>query len=627
MSRAQIKTSGETGGTAADERPGGGPAETGGTTPAKTGGTSGRGATSAPGTAGTAGTSGRGATGAPGTAGSSATDVTTGGTASDFIPHIAAAVQALAARKEDINRLNVFPVPDGDTGTNMVLTMESVMNELSALPLTASLADIRKAVTHGSLMGARGNSGVITSQILRGLCDGLAQATRFDTQTVARALARAVEVAFGAVRKPVEGTILTVLRDVADKAHEVADEDLMLAEALRALSLEAFDSVNRTPDLLAVLRENNVVDAGGYGFALLIEGFVASVVGEMPDVPAVEWVGLSQPRVAIEQINDWEGSSYLYCTEFLLNSPALDIEQTQTFLAGIGDCDLLVGTHPDFKVHVHTDDPGAVLSYMTGFGQVAEVHIHNMRLQSADRLEGLEGLRRGETGNVASPDSQDALSPLAYIAVASGAGVEKILRSLGVNYVVNGGQTMNPSTQDLLEAIEAVRAPNVILFPNNKNIILAANAAAQVSEKAVEVVPTKSVPESFSALFVADIEASLEENAAAMRQAIESVRFGEVTHAIKDAKSAQGKPIYAGDVIGIADDSIEVVGNELAAVAVELAGIIATEADTLTILAGEELDDAGFEAIIEQIAETYPDLEIDAHRGDQPLYPLVMAAE
>ncbi len=540
---------------------------------------------------------------------------------SDYLPYIQAAALALSARKDDINKLNVFPVPDGDTGTNMSLTIETVVKEVAALPENAAFVDVRKAITHGSLMGARGNSGVITSQILRGLCEGLEGAEKFDAPTMARALERATAVAFQAVRKPVEGTILTVLRDTSQAARQAADEMKTKDEALRFITEVAFASVRRTPELLPVLKENGVVDAGGFGLALLIEGFVRAVTGEITALPTLESISQPQPKVEIEQIDDWEGSEYLYCTEFLMISDTIDIDDAQDFLSRMGDCELLVGSAPDFKVHVHTNDPGEVLSYMTGRGQVSDVHIHNMSLQSRERNRMLAE----QDGTSPTPEQ---MKDLGFIAVAAGEGMHKILTSLGVDHIVNGGQTMNPSTKDLLDAINAVSAKSVIIFPDNKNIILAANAAAEVSEKPVAVVPTKSVPQAFSALFLADLEAGLEENARAMTEAIKGVRTAEITTAIKDAKAANGKPINSGDIIGITNDAIEVVGNELEQVALELIAMIHDdEADTLTILAGEDLNQEDFENLLQDIEETYPDLEVDAHRGDQPLYPLVMAIE
>jgi DAK2 domain fusion protein YloV len=579
-------------------------------------------------------------------------------TPSDFIPHIVAAVKALTDRRDEVNRLNVFPVPDGDTGTNMSLTMEAVLNELLALPQSMTLSDIRRATTHGSLMGARGNSGVITSQILRGICEGLADADIFDSAIVSVALDKAVEVAFSAVRNPVEGTMLTVLRDTATAARAQAEAQVPLQELLLACKAAAYASVKNTPELLPILKENGVVDAGGFGLALLIDGFVSSITGEISVEPEIQ-MRASSGRVAIEQIDDWEGSSYLYCTEFLLRSDDLEVAAAQDFLASMGDCELLVGMHPDFKVHVHTNEPGTVLTYMTERGQVAEVHIHNMRLQSAERSERLvEEGSAGYAGGVGAGDYVGAggagdiagIAGIAgmgsavgtlgaaggfappknygFIAVASGAGLERILRSLGVDVVVSGGQTMNPSTRDLLDAAEKVKAEHIFILPNNKNIILTANAAAEASERPIKVVPTKNVPQAFSALFVADQDAGFEENAELMAEAIATVRFAEVTAAIKDAKAANGAVIHRGDVIGILDDSIEVVGAKVDAVALELVNLLVDEeVDTLTILAGEDLAQTDFEQLIEEIEGTYPDLEVDAHRGEQPLYPLVMAVE
>lgn len=534
-----------------------------------------------------------------------------------MINDIMAASEALKARKEEVNRLNVFPVPDGDTGTNMSLTMEMVVKELSALPIGAQRADICKAITHGALMGARGNSGVITSQILRGICEGIEKVETLDTESIAICMESAVDVAFQAVRKPVEGTILTVLRDGRDAARQAVKDELSPEDALRYVSKEMLESVKRTPELLPVLKENGVVDAGAFGLAILAGGFTASLTGDKPFIPSSSEISHPEPKVAIEQINDWEGSSYLYCTEFLLNAKGLDVEATHDFLASMGDCELLVGQEPDYKVHVHTNTPGVVLNYMTDRGQVAEVHIHNMKLQAEDRTEGLKN------------DEAAEHKPLGFVAVAAGSGMVEILKSLGVDHVVSGGQTMNPSTADLLDAVEKANADSVIIMPDNKNIIMAANAAAQAANIPVAVVPTRTVPEAFSAMFCADPSASLEDNVKAMTEALEDVRCGEVTVAIKNAKAANGIAIHDGDVIGITDDSIEAVGSNIDSVTLDLLNTMCEDEDydTLTILAGADLDDEAFNELIGKVGERFPELEIDSHRGEQPLYPIVMSVE
>ncbi len=530
---------------------------------------------------------------------------------------IASASAALTQRKEEINRLNVFPVPDGDTGTNMSLTIESVVKNLRGLSTDASAQEARRAIVQGALMGARGNSGVITSQILRGLCEGSEGLEHLDAQGLATTFARAEEVAFQAVRKPVEGTILTVLRDMAKAARSASDAGLDTDAAMEAIVTEGYASVQRTPDLLPVLKENGVVDAGGFGLAILVDAFAAALLGKATIV--VEDIATGSafgPKVEIEQVDDWEGSEYRYCNEFLVDSDDLDTEAALDFLQTMGDCELCVGSAPKFKVHVHSNTPDQVLKYFLDRGQISEVHIHNMDLQSQERAQKI------------SEEAQQETKPLGFVAVAAGKGNAKILKSLGVDVVVSGGQTMNPSTKDLLDAAESVKADAVIILPNNSNIILAAESACGLSEKDCGVVPTKSVPQSFAALFAADPDASLEDNVEAMMEAAQEVKTGEVTTAIKDSKDAAGNPIKDGDVIGIADGSIEAVGSTVSDVVMDLlAKMDADGADTLTFLAGEDLAADVSEALQARIEEAYPDLELDVQDGGQPLYPVVFSLE
>ena len=540
------------------------------------------------------------------------------------------AAQAVADKSEDINKLNVFPVPDGDTGTNMSLTLGTVVREVAALPADSDMAAVAKAITHGSLMGARGNSGVITSQILRGMAEGLVGAhDPVTADDIAAAFRNSVKVAFKAVRKPVEGTILTVIRDISSRADRCAKEKMGVPEMLEALVVEAYESVARTPDLLPVLKENGVVDSGAYGFATFLEAFVnaaAGKAGELTDFdPTVATddakAGVSS-KVQIELNDDWEGSEYRYCNEFLFHAEKpFDPDEALTFLATLGDCELVVGSYPDYKVHVHSNEPNRVLEYMLGYGQIFEVFIHNMDLEAADR-----------TAKIAADKAAEKApkKPLGFVAVAAGSGEESILKSLGVDVVVSGGQTMNPSTADILAAIEQANAESVIVMPNNGNIRMASEAAATACESAqVAVVPTKTVLQSFSAMFAVDAEASLEENAEAMTEAIADVRGGEVTRAVRDSSASDGTPIHDGDVMGIQDGSIDVVGSDVADVTIELINKMQEdeEGDSLTILAGSDMDDESFEALIARIEEAQPDLEIDSHRGEQPLYPVIFSIE
>ena len=542
------------------------------------------------------------------------------------------AAKAVADKAEDINKLNVFPVPDGDTGTNMSLTLASVVKELTALSADATMEDIAAAITHGSLMGARGNSGVITSQILRGVAEGLVDASEpVGSDDIARAFRRAVKVAFQAVRKPIEGTILTVLRDVSAKADECEKKKLSASDTLDAIVVEAYQSVARTPDLLPVLKENGVVDSGAFGFAIFMENFVAAALGRTSkvegfsatfDADADSARAGALDRVKIEANDDWEGSEFRYCNEFLFKAERrFDEEEALRFLASMGDCELLVGAYPDYKVHVHSNTPNLVLEHMLQFGQVYEVFIHNMDLEVAERTAKIHADQEA---------ASEPAKPLGFVAVAAGSGEADILVSMGVDVVVSGGQTMNPSTADLLEAVERVNAEAVVILPNNGNIRMAAEAAASAcTDKRVAVVPTKTVPQAFSALFAVMPDAELDDLVEAMTDAAREVRDGEVTCAVRDSKASDDSPIHAGDVMGIIDGSIDIVGSDVKQVTLDCIARMQDEeeGDTLTILAGSDMSDEAFAEIIDAIEEAQPDLEVDAHRGEQPLYPVIFSIE
>ncbi|MBM6941536.1 MULTISPECIES: DAK2 domain-containing protein [Collinsella] len=543
------------------------------------------------------------------------------------------AAKAVSDSAEEINKLNVFPVPDGDTGTNMSLTLASVVKELSSLPADADMEAIAGAITHGSLMGARGNSGVITSQILRGVAEGLVGATDpASASDVAAALRRAVKVAFKAVRKPVEGTILTVLRDISTRADACEKARDSVEDTLDAVVVEAYQSVARTPDLLPVLKENGVVDSGAFGFAIFLEAFVNAALGREGhanddfsttfDAGAETAREGALDRVKIEANDDWEGSEYRYCNEFLFKADApFDEDECLAFLASMGDCELLVGAYPDYKIHVHSNTPNLVLEHMLKLGQIYEVFIHNMEMEAHDRTAKIHADQEA---------AAEPAKPLGYVAVAAGSGEAEILSSLGVDVVVSGGQTMNPSTADLLEAVNKVNAEAVIILPNNGNIRMAAEAAASAAEdKRVAVVPTKTVPQAFSALFAVLPDSSFEDALDAMTEAAAEVRDGEITTAVRDSAASDGTPIHAGDVMGIINDSIDIVGSDVKQVTLDCINRMQEdeEGDSLTILAGSDMDDAAFEELLAAIEEAQPDLEIDAHRGEQPLYPVIFSIE
>ena len=544
------------------------------------------------------------------------------------------AAQVVADKAEEINKLNVFPVPDGDTGTNMSLTLGTVVSEVEALPKDATMSDVAHAITHGSLMGARGNSGVITSQILRGVAEGLAEAKGPDATTadIAAALRNGVKVSFKAVRTPVAGTILTVIKDVSAKADEIARTKATVDEMLEALVVEAYESVARTPDLLPVLKENGVVDSGAFGIATFFEAFVNAYEGKAGEVSDFKTTVDAKADVAsvvdIEINDDREGSQFRYCTEFLFHadSASFDEQDCLGYLASQGDCELLVGTNPDYKIHVHTNRPDHVLRHMLHRGQIYNVFVHNMDLEAQERTDKVRADKEGASaGKHAAPRKE-----LGFVAVAAGSGEAEILTSLGVDVVVSGGQTMNPSTAAILNAIEKATANNVIVLPDNGNIRMASEAAVSAVEDCkAAVVPTKTVPQAFSAMFVVDPEGTLEDNVAEMTEAIADVRDGEVTTAVRDSQAADGSPIHAGDVMGIEGGEITVVGSDVQQVTLDLIAKMqdAEQGDTITLLAGADMTDDDFEALQAAIEEAQPDLEIDAHRGEQPLYPVVFSIE
>lgn len=556
---------------------------------------------------------------------------------------VATAVSTLKDRVEEVNRLNVFPVPDGDTGSNMFLTLESVLRDVANLGPNATIDDVCAAATHGSLMGARGNSGVITSQIIRGACEGLVAAKEGDpTEALAQALERATQVAYQAVRKPVEGTILTVIKDMSVEARSAAKTGVAIEAALEAVSKAGHRSVANTPELLPVLKEAGVVDAGGYGLTIVFDGLVGALLGrEVVAAPAPA----APLELAVAPVDDWDDNEFLYCTEFLLFGEGIDREAVHDQMVEYGGSELVVGDNGQYKIHVHTNTPSDVLGYALSLGQISDVHIHNMRMQQEAR-PGHDHSHDGDRGNGgATPTHQaptagesgvghaagervKAAAPIGVVAVASGAGVSEILSSIGADIVVSGGQTMNPSTQDLVDAANRLDCESVIFLPNNKNIVLAANAAVTVLDKPAAVVATRSVLEGFAALLAFDGHGEVEQVAADMAEAIESVKTGEVTTAVKDAKSAVGD-ISEGQVIGIVGaKEIVAVGADYIEVALDLlATMVDAGSESLTVLVGEDMTDETADRFSLAVSERYPSLEQDFHRGDQPLYPIVLSVE
>ncbi len=520
------------------------------------------------------------------------------------------ATRWLERNAPSINALNVFPVPDGDTGINMLLTMRAAVEEASRSP-DVSAAVVAQAMARGSLMGARGNSGVILSQILRGLAHGLDNKRTFSPHDFANALAESASFAYKGVTKPVEGTILTVIRDAATAAQaKTSSNHTDMLSVMETVVAEAKASVARTPTLLPVLRQAGVVDAGGQGLYVVFEGALRYLRGEPAEAEPADTAPVANPVAATQKTD--EKAQYGYCTEFLLYGKALDPEAIREKLSTVGESLLAVGDASMIRVHIHTFDPGGVLSYAATLGTLQQVKVENMDEQHQDFL-------------AAKP--QQPIGNVSTIAVASGEGLVQVFYSVGTTIVVSGGKTMNPSVQELLQAVEATPSDKVVILPNNVNIVLAALQVPELTKKKVEVVPTVTIPQGIAALLVFNYEADLETNVAAMKTAISTVRSGEVTTAVRSmslsdmtVKEGQAIAFLDGELV-VADDSMpQVVHKLLDKVGVEQAGLV-------TIYYGADTEQAEAERVGESVREKYPVLEVEVVPGEQPHYNYIISVE
>ena len=538
-----------------------------------------------------------------------------------------------------INRLNVYPVPDGDTGTNMARTLDAVVTELEGA--SAELDTTCEAISHGSLMGARGNSGVILSQILRGLSSTLKTAKTSGAQRVAEALKSASSAAYEAVLKPIEGTILTVVRETADAAVKAADEGASLAVMLRAARAAGRKALDNTPELLPVLKDAGVVDAGGAGFMLFMDSAVHIVDGEpLPepnydDGPTAEQL----EKVALRTSTDGsvDVSELRYEVMFLLNLEDTKLKKFKNSWGEIGDSIVVVGGDGLYNCHIHTNDIGAAVEAPLLVGGIpSKIRItdlfEEMAEEHAQRDAGLGAPAEILTGSKSgrSGSRQSALPPVtcAVVAIASGDGLAELFGQMGVHGVVTGGQTMNPSTQELLDAVEHMNATQVVILPNNKNIIPVANKIDELTKKDVRVVPTCSMPEALAALVAYDPEASAEHNGSQMSRAASSVSTGEITQAVRDTNSDAG-PVKAGDFIGLVrGDGVVAVAQTLDAVCRDLlAKLITQERELLTIIYGDGATPQSTESLIAHVSEKYPQITCEVHFGGQPLYPYLFGVE
>ncbi len=518
---------------------------------------------------------------------------------------------ALAAHREALNRLNVYPVPDGDTGTNMALTLESVVTELPPASPDTDMAAICKAVAHGSLMGARGNSGVILSQVMRGLTDGLAQVETADGATLADALAVSAKAAYGAVMHPVEGTILTVIREAAEAS--VAHRDAALVDMLDATATAARVSLARTPELLAVLAEAGVVDAGGAGLVLLFEVLLNVVDGRpVPEPPAAAFSARSTTPEGDERPENGRGGPR-YEVMFLLDAPDNALDIFKSTWDGLGDSIVVVGGDGTWNCHVHTDEIGAAVEAGIRAGRPHRIEVTDLFDQVA---------------HLSCHDAPEGV-PVAtgVVAVAAGDGIGRILANLGVGRIVAGGQSMNPSTAEILAAVDEVAAKEVIVLPNNKNVVAVAEQAAKAAGKPVRVVPTVSVTAAFAALLAYHADADAETNARAMADAAAHVTTAEVTQAVRDATTPAG-PVRAGDWLGVTAAGIVTVAPGAAdAACALLAGLLGAYHELVTVVEGDSSSSDGTRQITEWLAEHHPGVAVEVHDGGQPLAAWLLSIE
>ena len=544
-----------------------------------------------------------------------------------------AGAQNIEAKKDYINELNVFPVPDGDTGTNMSMTIMSAAKEVTALNKPA-MKDLAKAISSGSLRGARGNSGVILSQLLRGFTKAIKEEKEIDVLALAAACQRARDTAYKAVMKPKEGTILTVASGIATKAAEMAEETDDLEVFIPSVIEHAQDVLNQTPEMLPVLKEAGVVDSGGQGLLEVIKGAYDAFLGKEIDYSVIE----PSTGVTVNKVNaeDTADIKFGYCTEFIILTEKEftedDEREFKKFLSSIGDSIVCVADDDVVKIHVHTNDPGLAIQKALTYGQLSKMKIDNMREEHQEKLiRDAEKLAEQQANEEAAHEEKKPAEPrkaMGFIAVSIGAGMNEIFKELGADYIIEGGQTMNPSTEDMLNAIDRVNADTVFILPNNKNIVLAANQAKSlVEEKEIIVIPTKTVPQGITAIINFMPDADAKTNEEAMLEEIKNVKTGQVTYAVRDTH-IDDKEIQEGDIMGIGDSGILAVGKDLEETTKELiANLVDEDSELISIYYGEEVSEEDAEKFTEEITELYPDVDVDIQFGGQPIYYYVLAVE
>lgn len=548
-----------------------------------------------------------------------------------FAKMFLAGAKNLKAKKEWINELNVFPVPDGDTGTNMSMTIMSAAKAVSELE-NPTMKELAKAISSGSLRGARGNSGVILSQLFRGFTKVIAEYDELDVVILTEAMQKAVETAYKAVMKPKEGTILTVAKGAANKALELCDDTDDIVFFVDEVIKEADHVLSKTPDMLPVLKQAGVVDSGGQGLVQVLKGGYDSLIGKEIDY-SIEGSAASAGVMKITAETEAD-IKFGYCTEFIivLNQPLTEKQEHEykNFLESIGDSIVVVADDEIVKTHVHTNDPGLAIQEALKHGSLSKIKIDNMREEHQEKLiKDAEKLAKEQKEEETKEEkTEEPRKEMGFISVSIGAGVNEIFNGLGVDYIIEGGQTMNPSTEDMLNAIDHVNADNIFILPNNKNIVLAANQAASlVEDKKIIVIPTKTIPQGITALINFIPDQSAEENAERMTEELENVKTGQVTYAVRDTV-IDDKEIKQGDYMGIGDKSILAVGKDIKSTTEDMvAEMVDEESAIICIYYGEEVTEEDANALGAALEEKYPEVEVEIHFGGQPIYYYVISVE
>lgn len=521
----------------------------------------------------------------------------------------------LQNHKELVDKLNVFPVPDGDTGTNMSLTISYAMKELAKVE-NDSITEIGKSLSKGSLMGARGNSGVILSQIIRGFSKSIEGKEQISTEDLAKAFKNGSDTAYKAVIKPIEGTILTVVRESGEYAIKAAKKEKGLLKFLEMVIDEANKSLERTPELLKNLKEAGVVDSGGKGLVLIYEGMYEALKGNPIKAKDLNDSNVSEVKQAGTSINT-EDIKFCYCTEFILESNSISDTEIRDIMLKYGDSLAVVGDEGIIKVHVHTNDPGLVLQDALKHGQLVTIKIENMKLQH-------ENILVGDTDEIAQSVEEKEYG---FIATSMGEGLAKIFKDFGVDYIIEGGQTMNPSTEDFMKAIDSINAKNIFIFPNNSNIIMAANQAKELSDKNIIVIPTKNTPQGFTALVNFNADASVDENEQALMESLTMVKSGQVTFAVRDTVMNDVE-VKEGNIIGIAESKLMDAGDSVDEITTSLVEkLVDEDSAIITLFYGEDVTEEDANNLRDELEEKFEDLDIELYYGGQPLYYYLISVE